>query len=60
MVRRRRNPKALNLINQRGALEAESGCCSSRPPELPIRTPAGSENFPAHFIFKRRIRDFRL
>jgi hypothetical protein len=55
MVYRWRNTKALHLVKQCGALQAESGCCSPRTPELPIGALAGSENFSTHLFFKRRI-----
>ena len=55
MVRRRRYPKAFHLMEQCGALQAESGGCSSRTPELPVGALAGCENFSSHFSFKRRI-----
>src|SRR5258708_233209 len=60
MVRRPRNTKALHLVKQRGALQAESGGCSARTPELPISTLAGNEDLSTHLIFKRRIRNLWL
>ena len=55
MVYRWRNPKALHLVKQDGALQAKSGSCSSRTTELPVGALAGSENFSSHLFFKRRI-----
>src|SRR5215472_4796067 len=55
MVCRWRNTKALHLVKQCGAFQAESGRCSARTSELPIGTLAGGENFSTHFIFQRRI-----
>src|SRR5690349_14660222 len=60
VVRRSRNTKALHLVKQRGALQAESGGCSPRTSELPISTLAGEEDLPTHLIFKRRIRNLWL
>src|SRR5689334_14997755 len=55
MVRRWRNPKALHLVKQCGALQTESGSCSPRTSELPIGTLASGENFSTDPFFKRRI-----
>jgi hypothetical protein len=55
MVRRRRYPKAFHLVEQYGALQAESSGCSSRTPELPVGSMVGCENFSSHIFFKRRI-----
>src|SRR5260370_2650791 len=60
VVRRSRNTKALHLVKQRGALQAESGGCSARTPELPISTLAGNKDLSTHLIFKRRIRNLWL
>src|SRR5215472_17537265 len=55
MVCRWRNTKALHLVKQGGAFQAESSRCSARASKLPIGALAGSENFSTHFIFQRRI-----
>src|SRR6266850_7504213 len=60
MVCRRPNTQALHFVKQRGALQAESGGCSSRTSELPIGTLAGNEDLSAHLIFQRRIRNLWL
>src|SRR6267154_1506161 len=60
MVCRRPNSKALHLVKQGGALQAESGGCSSRISELPIGTLASNEDLSTHLIFQRRIRNLWL
>jgi hypothetical protein len=57
VVRRSSNTKALHLAKQRGALQAESGGCSSRTTELPIGALTSNEDRFTHLIFKRRIRN---
>src|SRR5467141_3126395 len=54
IVRRRPNTKTLHLVKQGGALQAESGGCSSRTSELPIGTLASNEDLSTHLIFQRR------
>jgi hypothetical protein len=52
--------KALHLVKQGGALQAESGGCSTRTSQLPISTLAGNEDLSTHLIFQRRIRNLWL
>src|SRR5712664_2833960 len=60
MVRRWPDTKALHLVKQGGALQAESGGCSARTSELPIGALAGNEDLSPHLIFQRRIRNLWL
>ena len=52
MVCRRRNTKALHLVKQCRAFQAESGSCTSWTSELPIGALASGENFSTHLVFK--------
>src|SRR6266404_5138579 len=60
IVRRRPNTKALHLVKQCRALQAESGGRSARTSELPIGALASNEDLSTHLIFKRPIRNLWL
>ena len=47
-------------MKERGALQAESGGCSFRTAEPPLRTLARRDNFSAYLFFKCRIDDLWL
>jgi hypothetical protein len=47
-----RNTKAFQLVKQCGALQAKSGSCPSRTPELPVGALTSGENFSTHLVFK--------
>ena len=55
-----RNTKAPHLVKQRGALHTESGSCSFRTAEPPVRALAGCDNLSTYLFFKCRIKDLWL
>src|SRR5690242_9634320 len=55
MVRRWPDAKSPHLVKQCGALQAESGGCSSPTSELPIGALAFCKNFLTNLFFKRSI-----
>src|ERR1700757_859309 len=59
-TRRTRNTKALHLVKQRGALHPESGGCSFRTAELPVRALTGRNNFSTYLFLKCRVDDLCL
>src|SRR4029077_20865846 len=59
-TRRSRDTKALHFVKQRVALQAESGGCSFRTAEPPLRALAGCNNFSTYLFLKCRVDDLCL